>query len=153
MGRPNENKPGRTKRLLLGHRIFRLHLQGKQQAEIAELCGITQPNVSRWIQRMKTEALAPDVKEIQRLRGEEVQKIDMREAEAWAAWERSLKRDAEGKPTRAGDPRFLSEAADAARDRAKLLGLHAPRLLKAPTGEAQSRLVGILGVAVDELPD
>lgn len=144
------NTPTRSKRLMKGLECLRLHLQGKTQAEIAAELGISQPTVSRYIDRALRES--PVVTEVAKLREREVQKCNMREQEAYAAWERSLDRAADGTPNAPGDPRFLGEAADAARDRAKLLGLNVGAA-KGMTAERVARIVALLGIEPGELPE
>jgi DNA-binding Lrp family transcriptional regulator len=133
-----------------GLECLRLHLQGKTQAEIAAELGISQPTVSRYIDRALRES--PVVTEVAKLREREVQKCNMREQEAYAAWERSLKRDKHGKPTGEGERGFLSEAGDAARDRARLLGLNLPAA-KGTTEEREARVAALTGINPDQMPE
>ena len=152
MSRRKENTPTRSKRELTKLDVLRLHLQGKKQSEIATTLKISQPTVARYLEKALQERIADAETDIAKLREVEVQKCDMREKEAWDAFNRSLKRDANGKATCEGDRAFLSEAGDAARDRAKLLGLLSANS-KQISDERRARIEALLGIEPGELPE
>lgn len=152
MARPR-NTPTRSRRVLKEHEVLRLHLQGKKQAEIAEQLKISQPTVCRYLEKALRESRAGAESDVATLRRREIQKCDMAEQEAYAAWERSLDRAADGTPNAPGDPRFLAAAQSAAEERRKLEGVY-PAVTRRPmSAEAKVRLAALLGITVEALPE
>ena len=125
--------------------VTELYLQGKTQASIAELLGVSQSQISQDLKAIRRVWVKEAVRDFDELKSRELAKIDRLELEYWEAWKRSQE-DAEvetekaigdkEKPTRvekskrkegqAGDPRFLQGVQWCIEQRCKILGLNAP---------------------------
>lgn len=126
-------------------RIAGLYLEGKLQADIAEVVGISQSTVSNDLRAIQREWLESSLVDFNEAKAREIAKIDKLEREYWAAWRRSCedaeietsksavagdKKRAEATKTtkgQSGDPRFLSGVQWCIERRCKLLGIDAPQ--------------------------
>jgi predicted transcriptional regulator len=124
--------------------VARLYCRGLPQAQIGRALGVTQQQVSLDLKAIRAEWRRVMVAEFDRIRSEQLGKIDACEAAAWEGWERSL-RDAERTLTRktqdaaggetieasrtvagqAGDPRFLQVVDSCIDRRLRLIGGYA----------------------------
>src|SRR5262245_44976476 len=98
--RRKPNTPTKSKRALKGLEVLRLHLQGKRQSEIAAALKISQPTASRYLEAALREMRVGVEADLEVVRKKEIAITNMREAEAYAAWERSLERGPDGQPTK-----------------------------------------------------
>jgi len=124
-------------------RIAGLYLEGKLQADIAEMVGVSQSTVSNDLKAIQQEWLQSSLVDFNEARAREIAKIDKLEREYYAAWQRSCE-DAEtvtkkavqvGDKERkeatqtakgqAGDPRFLQGVQWCIERRCKLFGIDA----------------------------
>jgi hypothetical protein len=117
--------------------VAELYLKGSSQPAIAEQLGVSQPTVSGDLKAIQQEWRESAIRDFDELRAIELQKIDLIEREAWAAWQRSQKPaqsaivTGEGHDQKArksmkhqyGDPRFLILVAQCINQRRALLGL------------------------------
>ena len=106
--------------------VASLALKGWTQAAIARQLQIPQGTVSRDLAAMRELGREFPVYDFDKIRLEQLQKIDLVDAEAWAAWQRSqgrrhsasLTRGKTGETTRTtsqdqfGDPRYLRDWRD-----------------------------------------
>lgn len=137
--------------------IAKLRLQGKTVDEIAAMLGVTSRTIQRDLAAIHEEWKTQTLTDTTDLKAREAARLDMLEAEAYAAWERSKqdwqKKTVEDRPgagsktagrhakietgSSPGDPRFLSTLLQIQARRATLLGLDAPQktALTDPTGE------------------
>jgi hypothetical protein len=120
--------------------VANLALKGWTQAAIARHMGIPPAIVSRDLAAMREFWREFPVYEFERVRLEQLQKIDLVEAEAWAAWQRSqqpqrsatLSRGKAGEQSRStlkhqsGDPRYLREVTRCVAQRDKMIGVEPP---------------------------
>ena len=120
--------------------VMRLTHKGWTQEEIASHFKIRQSTVSRDLAAMRRFWREFAVYDFENVRFEQLQKIDMVEAEAWSAWERSqqkkqaavLTRGKTGEQTRTslhdqyGDPRYLREIARCVAQRNAMIGVEPP---------------------------
>jgi len=135
-------------------RIAGLYLEGKLQADIAEVVGVSQSTVSNDLRAIQQEWLQSSLVDFNEARAREIAKIDKLEREYWIAWARSCedaetstskvrgkvqkRQDDEGKfvaeqpaevaktsKDRLGDPRFLQGVQWCIDRRCKLLGIDA----------------------------
>jgi len=129
----------RTPEQMLEHRarITQLHKEGWSNKDIAEELGIADYTVCRDIARVRTVLFEQAVENLDEARKQELAKINLIEAEAWEAWERSkqprttksvTKGDTVNKQSakeeeRGGDPRYMEIILKCSEQRAKLLGL------------------------------
>jgi hypothetical protein len=131
------------KREVVNHRrnqVAELYVQGRYQAEIGQLLGVTQQQVSLDLKAIQQEWLKASVRNFDTIRAEQLAKIDRIEREAWQAWERSLKQrevtiqEVTESATRInkvtlrkegqdGDPRYLQVIQKCIDQRCDLLGL------------------------------
>ena len=116
-----------------------LYLQGWSQSAIADHLKVAQTTISLDLKTVETQWRASSVRDFDHLRTVEIQKIDLIEREAWAAWQRSQKPaqsavvNGEGATQKArktlknqyGDPRFLEQVNKCISQRRALLGLDA----------------------------
>jgi hypothetical protein len=132
-------------------RVARLYIQQRTQYEIAALVGVNQGTVSRDLEVIRQEWQASAVMDLGTRKAQELARIDRIEAEAWAAWERSVQDakmyhvettsgmvDGDGRPLpdrtrkrqtqkgQAGDPRFLERVGWCIEQRCRILGMNAP---------------------------
>src|SRR5579859_5516027 len=105
--------------------VANLALKGWTQAAIARQLQVPQGTVSRDLAAMREFWREFPVYDFDKIRLEQLQKIDLVEAEAWAAWQRSqeqkrsaaITRGKTGEQSRTslqdqyGDPRYLREIA------------------------------------------
>jgi len=97
-----------------------LHLQGKEQTEIAERLGISQAQVSRDLKVIEgrwQEAARADISEI---KAREYARLEALRREACDAWERSKERGEE-------DPRYLQQLREISKAIRDLFGLDQPQ--------------------------
>src|SRR5258708_11371613 len=122
--------------------VANLALKGWTQAAIASHLKIPQGTVSRDLAAMREFWREFPVYDCEKVRFEQLQKIDLVETEAWAAWQRSqeqrhsaaLTRGKTGEQTRTslqdqyGDPRYLREIARCVAQRYEMIGVQPPEL-------------------------
>jgi|GEM_PF-5182503 len=120
--------------------VANLALKGWTQTAIARHLQIPQGTVSRDLAAMREFWREFPVYDFDRVRLEQLQKIDLVEAEAWAAWQRSQEqrrsacftRGKTGETTRSslqdqyGDPRYLREVARCVDQRYEMIGVPPP---------------------------
>jgi hypothetical protein len=123
-----------------------LAVQGASQHHIAEDLGITQPAVSKLLQRIETRLLRELAETVGRQRARQALRLEHLYAEAMGAWNESKsdstrrrQRKTQGghgpeatvaeivSENQHGDPRYLDEARKALADHRKLWGLDAPQ--------------------------
>jgi hypothetical protein len=122
-----------------------LFLRGiKRQVELAQRLGVNRSTVSRDLKVLNVRWKESGVRDLDAAKGQELERIDLLEREAWDAWEKSKKgretttteqtTGGEGDRTKAairkeeqhGDPRYMASVQWCIEQRCKLLGLHAP---------------------------
>ena len=115
--------------------------KGWTQAAIASHLKVPQGTVSRDLAAMREFWREFPVYDFEKVRFEQLQKIDLIEAQAWAAWQRSqgqrhsaaLTRGKTGQQTRTslqdqyGDPRYLREIARCVAQRYEMIGVQPPK--------------------------
>jgi hypothetical protein len=123
--------------------VARRYLMGEHQTAIAQTFGVTQQQISLDVQALRKMWRESALRDMDAAISEELAKIDLTEAEAWAAWERSkqprevtLTEQTDGakesrkasvrREGRAGDPRFLERVQKCIEQRCSLLGLGTP---------------------------
>jgi hypothetical protein len=121
-------------------RVAALYIQGWFQTAIAQGLGISQPTVCQDLQAIRKQWRDSAIRDFDALRERELQKLDLLEREAWAAWKRSQEpaestrvvQDGSGKRAqkteahRVGDPRYLEQVHKCVASRRAILGLDAP---------------------------
>lgn len=141
MPRRNKNFAVRDRRVAVAH----LYATGWPQHKIAKKLGVTQQQISLDIKAIRAEWQRTMAEEYDRLKAEQLAKIDAAEAEAWRGWRRS-QRDSKKvtekrskrnggvravitvrEENRAGDPRFLLVVLACIVHRCRLFGLDAPK--------------------------
>ena len=129
--------------------VVNLYHKGWTQSAIASHLKIPQATVSRDLAAMRDYWREFSIHDVEKVRIEQLQKIDLIETEAWAAWERSQKqhhsaqitRDKNGDSTRTslqdryGDPRFLREVGRCIADRHRIVGVSPPELPPKPSAD------------------
>src|SRR6478752_3891138 len=122
--------------------VANLAHKGWTQAVIASHLKIPQGTVSRDLAAMREFWRDFPVYDFEKVRFEQLQKIDLIEAEAWAAWQRSqqkrhyaaITRGKTGEQTRTslqdqnGDPRYLREVARCVTQRYEMIGVQPPEV-------------------------
>src|SRR5258707_1188100 len=117
--------------------VVELYLQGTAQGAIAEQLGISQSTVSDDLKAVRKLWRESSIRDFDELRSIELEKIDLIEREAWAAWKRSQKpaqsavvtgegagqRSSKSMKNQVGDPRFLVLVIQCIAQRRALLGL------------------------------
>lgn len=117
--------------------VVELYLQGTAQGAIAEQLGISQSTVSDDLKAVRKLWRESSIRDFDELRSMELEKIDLIEREAWAAWKRSQKpaqsatvtgegaaeRRRKSMKNQVGDPRFLILISQCIGQRRSLLGL------------------------------
>lgn len=93
-----------------------LYLKGVRQAEIAELLGVTQQQVSYDLQEVRKRWRESSVMDFNERQLEDLERLAAIEREAWRLWEKTE------------DPRFLKQVESCILDRVKILGLAAPEV-------------------------
>ncbi len=148
-----------SKRLALLQRrrqVAELYLRSWTQTAIAERLGVTQPTICEDLKRIRQQWRESAIRDFDAAREQELQKLDLVEREAWAAWERSqqvqestrVTQDGSGKRAQktvehpVGDPRYLEQVHKCIAARRALLGLDAPTRIAPvmPDGEEPFRL-------------
>lgn len=133
-------------------------LKGWTQAAIARHMNITAATVSRDLAAVREFWREFPICDFQKVRLEQLQKIDLVEAEAWAAWQRSqdpqrsasVSHGKTGEHSRSslkhqhGDHRFLREITRCVAQRGNLIGLKPPdppppEVVNRPTREEQNK--------------
>ena len=133
-------------------------LKGWTQAAIARQMNVPPATVSRDLAAMRESWREFPIYDFHKARLEQLQKIDLVEAEAWAAWQRSqeaqrsasLSHGKTGEQSRSslkhqyGDPRFLGEVSRCIAQRSHLIGLKPPQppppeVVNPPTLEERHR--------------
>lgn len=132
-------------------RIARLYLQGVTHEAIAQEVGVSRVQITQDLKTVRATWLQSAVRDFDSAKAEELARIDLLEAEYWAAWKASksprqitttkrktaslkdgkappIAQDEAGvrKEQRDGDPRFLDGVRSCIDRRCKLLGLDAP---------------------------
>ncbi len=152
-----DNKRKKAQMLADRALMAKLRLQGKTAADLAAMFSLSERQVYRELAAIAADWKAQTLADTADLKAREAARLDMLEAEAYAAWERSKadwqKKTVEDRPgagsktagrhakvetgTSPGDPRFLSALLSIQARRATLLGLDAPQktALTDPTGE------------------
>jgi hypothetical protein len=129
--------------------VARLYCQGVVQAKIATVVHVTQQQVSSDLAAIRREWQRVMAEEFDRLKAEQLARIDAAEGAAWKGWRRSLrdaekrtvKTDPDGTETadttegQAGDPRFLQIVLDCVDKRLRLLGGYPRDDAPRPTAE------------------
>lgn len=122
--------------------VAALYLQGKWQAEIGQILGMRQQQVSYDLKVLQRRWYQESIADIDQRKALELQKVDAIEREAWASWEKSkqprevtITEASEGahpgrkatmrKEGQAGDPRFLAEIGKCVDRRVAILGIGA----------------------------
>ena len=119
--------------------VVELFLKAWSQPAIARELGISQPTVSRDLQAICKQWRESSIRDFDAARERELQKLEVLEREAWAAWERSqqpvesttVTQDGSGKKAQktvehpVGDPRYLEQIHKCIAGRRALLGLDA----------------------------
>jgi hypothetical protein len=122
-----------------------LFLQGvRRQGELAERLGVDRSTISRDLKVLDARWQQSGVRDLDAAKGQELDRIDLIEREAWEAWEKSKKgretttteqttggdcaRTKAGirKEEEHGDPRYMDIVQWCSEQRRKLLGLNAP---------------------------
>lgn len=125
---------------------WRLHIQGKTQAEIAEVIGVSREQIRYDLAELKQAARSRLVDDVAAARSEELAALEVVEREAWQAWndsggrKRRKKTTVEGSVTdtagdkvettewiETGDARYLATVLEARDRRCKILGLYPPQ--------------------------
>lgn len=132
--------------------ISSLYCKGKYQSEIAEIIGVSQPQIAYDLQEIHKRWREASAHNINEAKQRELTRIDNLERAAWESFERSKEtfvsttneteskgeRDKDNKPIaskgrvskrteeRYGDPRFLMVVKECIDKRCKILGLDAP---------------------------
>jgi hypothetical protein len=123
--------------------VAQRYLRGENQYQIAEVVGVTQQQVSLDLKAIREAWLQSAIRDFDEAKSEQLAKIDVIEAEAWQAWERSrqprevtLTEQTEGergsrkasvrREGRAGDPRFLERVQKCIEQRCTILGFGTP---------------------------
>jgi hypothetical protein len=134
------NRPTRTKLYERRRQVANCALKGWAQAAIARHLNIPQATVSRDLAAMRKFWRDFPVYDFEQIRLEQLQKIDLVEAEAWAAWQRSheqqrsasVSRGKAGETSRTslkdqfGNPRYLREIALCVARRHEMIGVQPP---------------------------
>ena len=134
------NRPARTKLYERRRQVANYAHMGWAPAAIAKHLGIPQGTVSRDLAAMREFWREFPVHDCDKVRLEQLQKIDLIEAEAWSAWQRSqepqrsasLCHGKTGEQSRSslkhqtGDPRYLREVARCVAQRTKMIGVQPP---------------------------
>ena len=126
--------------------IAYLYCKGWSQARIAAHIGtVSRAQVGHDLKAIRKAWRESAIRDFDELQSEQLAKIDMLEAEAWAGWDRSVgakqrsvseRTEGDGETTAhtrlerwedAGDPRFLAQVEKCIARRCAILGLDAPR--------------------------
>jgi hypothetical protein len=150
-----------------GHRPV---LRGiKRQVELAQRIGVNRSTISRDLRVLNARWKESGVRDLDAAKGQELDRLDQLEREAWQAWEKSkgahetttTEQTSTGagervkaairKDEQCGDPRYLAVLQWCIEQRSKLLGLHAPHKVApaAPDGD-KPPLIQIVEVALSK---
>jgi hypothetical protein len=145
-----------------------LFLRGvKRQIELARRIGVNRSTISRDLRVLNDRWKASGVRDLDAAKGQELERLDQLEREAWQAWEKSkgahetttTEQTSTGagervkaairKDEQCGDPRYLTVVQWCVEQRCRLLGLHAPHkgAPAAPDG-CEAPLIQIVEVAL-----
>jgi hypothetical protein len=122
--------------------VAELYVKGRYQAEIGQLLGVTQQQVSLDLKAIQRAWLASSIRDFDLIKAEQLAKIDAVELAAWGAWERSCQQReitvqevTEGhgedrakkvsirRENQVGDPRFLERIQKCIDQRCDILGI------------------------------
>jgi hypothetical protein len=121
----------------------KLYLQGWKQSDIAAKQGVSQQQISNDLKEIRRRWRESTIRDFDQIKDEQLQKIDLMESEAWAAWIRSCGnrtveleettlsdkgdtvKSATKKEKLIGDPRFLQMIDTCILRRCKILGIDA----------------------------
>jgi len=115
---PNNNKHIINERRA---RIAELYLRGWPQYKIAKEVGCSQPQVSHDLKFLSKGWKESALMNIDKIKSQELAKLDHLEREYFDAWERSKNE------SRDGDPRFLEGVLKCVAKRADIVGLDSPQ--------------------------
>lgn len=122
------------------HQVGLLYLQGRYQAEIAQLLSCSQQQVSADLAVLRRLWLASSLRDFDAAKAEELEKIDHLERAYWLGWERSQqarsviqaerqtgehcgRKRLRRRESQGGDPRFLDGVLKCIAQRCDILGL------------------------------
>jgi predicted transcriptional regulator len=125
------------------HFVAERYLKGATQYEIASEFGVSQAQISMDLSTIREAWLQSSIRDFDEAKSEQLAKIDVIEAEAWQAWERSRqprevtltehtegdkesRKDSVRREGRAGDPRFLERVQKCIEQRCGILGFGTP---------------------------
>lgn len=164
MAAPRRTRIQREKDLLL---ISEMYLRGKTQAEIGDVIGMSQQQISYDLKILRNRWLAQSVANIDEIKARELAKVDHLERTYWESWKRSLE-DFTVKTTKArktrqvdsgekivkvegrnGDPRYLQGVQWCVNKRCEILGLNAPSGLEL-TSAGKPIVITSIGAVVPE---
>lgn len=127
-------------------KVIKLYIQRWTQSEIASHLGVSQVCIHKDIKAIQKEWRDANLEQLSEMKFEELQRIDLLERQAWEGYMESKtytkvvqvggrkdKRPSQVRQTNetgGGDPRFLQIISRCIEQRAKLLGLNEPELLK-----------------------
>jgi hypothetical protein len=127
-------------------RIADGYLKGQQtQAEIGEVLGISQSQVSRDLKTLRNRWLDASLRTFDEARAEQLAKLDRVEYEHWRGWEASVAGN------RPGSPAYLHGVLRCIARRCTLLGLDAPGKVAPtdPSGKEQYVGGGLSGLLAE----
>jgi hypothetical protein len=114
-------------------KISELYLKGKTQFEIGASLGVSQSQISYDLRVLRSRWVAASVQNIDRIKAEQLAKLDKLEVSYWEAWNKSISPvqvvDKEGNVLtvdQSGDPRFLQGIERIIEQRRKVFGMDAP---------------------------
>jgi hypothetical protein len=145
-----------------------LFLRGiKRQVELAQRIGVNRSTISRDLRVLNDRWKESGVRDLDAAKGQELDRLDLLEREAWQAWEKSkgahetttTEQTSTGggervkaairKDEQCGDPRYLAVVQWCIEQRGKLLGLHAPHKVAPAARDAEEApLIRIVEVAL-----
>jgi hypothetical protein len=145
-----------------------LFLRGvKRQTELGQRIGVNRSTISRDLRVLNDRWKASAVRDLDAAKGQELERLDQLEREAWQAWEKSkgahesttTEQTSTGagervkaairKDEQCGDPRYLAVVQWCIEQRCKLLGLNAPhRVAPASPDGDEPPLIQIVEVAL-----
>ena len=140
------------------HQVGLLYLQGRYQAEIAQILGCSQQQVSADLAVLRRLWLASSLRDFDAAKAEELEKIDHAERAYWLGWERSQKtrtiiqaehttgehfgrKRSRRREGQVGDPRFLDGVLRCIAQRCDILGLSTATETNREVGKGLSGLL------------
>lgn len=121
--------------------VAKLYKQHKDQAEIAEKLGVSQPTVSRDIDFITKQWKGEALEEISIIRARELAELDEMEKEAAANYENARPAIDDGRPTREMD-RWFKRRLEVKERKAKFLGLDQPAQLHVEnSGQTEGQVI------------